>query len=232
MALFLILPGGVVAEDNVAFKTSPVTNNGKKWRIGYLQGGPYENYSSILTAFANSLADLGWIEKGPLPKGRDDSETRTLWRFLSENARSDYLEFVSDAYWSYDWKNDVREIKREKIIARLNRDKDIDLMLSLGTWAGQDLANDRHKTPTIVMSTSNAVQSGIIKSVDDSGYDHIHARVAPERFGRQIRMFHNCVGFKRLGIAFVNDLDGRSYAAVDDVNKVAGQLGFDVVECH
>ncbi len=232
ISFFLILPNGVVAGDNVEFKTSPVTNNGKKWRIGYLEGGPFLNYSSILRALVDSLADLGWIKKTPLPQGRNETETRTLWRFLGESARSNYLEFVPDAYWASDWKNDLHEKNREKIISRFKRKNDIDLMLALGTLAGLSLANNRHKTPTMVLSTSNAVQAGIIKSVGDSGYDHIHARVDPKRFERQIRLFHECVGFKTLGIAFFNTVEGKSFAAVDDVIRVADQLGFDVIECH
>ena len=79
----------------------------------------------------------------------------------------------------------------EEIIDRLNRKKDIDLIIAAGTWAGQDLANDRHKTPTIVISTSNPLSSGIIKSLEDSGYDHVHARMNPYRYERQVRIFHD-----------------------------------------
>ncbi len=45
-------------------------------------------------------------------------------------------------------------------------------------------------------------------------------------------LFHECVGFETLGIAFENNSAGRSYAAVDDVFRIAGQSGFDVIECH
>ncbi len=95
--------------------------------------------------------------------------------------------------------------------------KDIDLLLAFGTWAGQDFANHQHVTPTMVISASNAVKAGVIKSVEDSGYDHVHAWIDPKKSERQVRLFHDIIKFKRLGLAYEDDLDGRSYAAVDDV---------------
>lgn len=85
---------------------------------------------------------------------------------------------------------------------------------------------------SIVMSTSDPVESGIIKSQDDSGFDHVHARVDPYRYERQIRIFHDIIKFKKLGIAFEDSIYGRSYAAIDTVEKVAADIGFEVVKCY
>ena len=215
-----------------AYETKPITNNGKKWRIGYLEGGPYANYQSILKDMTASLMDSGWIQRAPIPKCQDESETRTLWNFLSTKIQSDYLEFPSDAYWTPEWDDAERERLKLVIINRLNTDKDIDLILAFGTWAGQDLANNQHDTSTMVLSASNAIQSGIIKSIGDSGYDHIHAAIDPEKSERQLRLFHEIVGFKRLGLAYQNNSDGRSYATVEDVQKLSRELDFQVIECQ
>ncbi|MCP4689308.1 MAG: ABC transporter substrate-binding protein [Desulfobacterales bacterium] len=230
--LALMTPLNAFAADETTWPTDPVANNGKKWRLGYLEGGPYANYQYIFRAFVDSLAEMGWMKKTALPEGRDNSETRTTWDFLGSNAQSDYIEFTPGAHWSSGWDEVQRKQNRDQILARLKTGKEIDLMLAFGTSAGQDLANDLHATPTIVFSASNAVQSGIIKSVEDSGYDHIHARVDPKRFERQIRLFHEIVGFKKLGVAFDDNKAGRSYAAIEDVAKVAGDLDFKVIECH
>jgi ABC-type uncharacterized transport system substrate-binding protein len=40
------------------------------------------------------------------------------------------------------------------------------------------------------------------------------------------------VRFKKLGIAYENSVDGRSYAAVDVVEEVAKELGFEIKHCH
>ncbi len=218
----------IFAQEN---KTNPITNNGKKWRIGYLEGGPYANYQSILKAMTASLMDSGWIQRAPIPKCKDESETRTLWNFLSTKIQSDYLKFPSDAYWNSEWYDAERERLKPVIINRLKTDKDIDLMLAFGTWAGQDLANNQHNTPTMVLSVSNAVQSGIIKSVEDSGFDHVHVWIDPEKSERQLRLFHGITGFKRLGLAYQNNSDGKSYAAVEDVLKLSRELDFQIIEC-
>ena len=102
----------------------------------------------------------------------------------------------------------------------------------MGTWAGLDLANNQHSVPTIVMSTSDPVEAGIIESQHDSGYDHVHARVDPYRYERQLRIFYDIIQFKKLGIAFEDSIYGRSYSAIDTVEKVAADIGFEVVKCY
>lgn len=47
------------ASDKGSFSTSPKTNNGKKWRIGYYHGGKYIEYQQTLTATVNALMELG-----------------------------------------------------------------------------------------------------------------------------------------------------------------------------
>ena len=102
----------------------------------------------------------------------------------------------------------------------------------MGTWAGKDLATDDHHVPTIVMSTSDPVRSGIIGSIHDSGRAHVHARVDPQRYERQVRVFHDVIGFRRLGVAYEDSPDGRNYAAMETVEKVAKERGFELVRCY
>ncbi|MBC8441444.1 MAG: ABC transporter substrate-binding protein [Deltaproteobacteria bacterium] len=230
LCLLAVFQMDVCAQES--YETKPITNNGKKWRIGYLEGGPYANYQSILKSVTASLMDSGWLQRAPIPECQDESETRTLWNFLSTKIQSDYLEFPSDAYWTFEWKDAEREKLKQDTIKRLKNNKDIDLMLAFGTWAGQDLANDQHNTPTIVLSASNAIQSGIIKSVEDSGFDHLHAWIDPNKTERQLRLFHEITGFKRLGLAYENSSNGRSYASLEDIMKLSLELGFQVIECH
>lgn len=214
------------------YGTQPLTNNGEKWRIGYLEGGPYSNYQAILKCMIENMMNSGWIRPATIPKCKDGSETKTLWDFLVARAQSDYLEFLPDNYWSYQWKNEIREKFKPVIINRLNTDKSINLIFAFGTWAGQDLSNNKHNTPTMVLSASNAIQSGIIESVEDSGFDHLHVWIDPQKTERQLRLFHEIINFKKLGIAYENDSDGRSYAGVEDVLKLSRELDFQVIECQ
>ncbi|MCP4404497.1 MAG: ABC transporter substrate-binding protein, partial [bacterium] len=119
-----------------------------------------------------------------------------------------------------------------EIIERLNNTQDIDLMIAGGTTGGKSLANDKHSIPTIVISSSDPIGSGIVKSVEDSGYDHLHATVDPFRYERQIRIFYDIIGFQTLGVAYENTDTGRTYAAMNDVELVAGEYGFEIVSCY
>ena len=174
--------------------------------------------------------ELGWLSEQPLPDVRE-RDTRGLWNWLAVNARSEYLEFAADGYYSADWDEEHRGVLREELITRLKGRGDVDLVIAMGTWAGKDLANARHSTPTVVMSTSDPIGSGIIKSAEDSGLPHVHARVDPHRYERQVRVFHDIIHFTRLGVAYENSTVRRTYAAIDTVEKVARERGFEVVRC-
>lgn len=231
LACILFVNGVVLAEDKGNFSTDPVKNNGKKWRLGYYEGGEYWEYQDTLLATIKALMDLSWIETVEIPP-QQGVQTQELWNWLATEAKSEYLEFVADAHYSAGWDGELREKMSNEIIERFNQKGDIDLMIGMGTWAGQDLANDKHHTPIIVLAVSDALASGIVKSFEDSGYDHIHARVDPTRYERQVQIFYDIIGFQKLGVAYKNDVAGRSYAAIDKVEKVASELGFELVSCY
>jgi len=63
------------------------------------------------------------------------------------------------------------------------------------------------------MSVTDAVNSGIVLSAEDSGKDNVHAQLEPGRFHRQISMFHEIFRFKKLGVPFEDTPEGRKTAA-------------------
>ena len=211
--------------------TTPRDNKGKKWRIGYLQGGDYNSYQQSLAAIVQGLMRLGWIQEAELPKATSDKEVATLWLWLSTEAKSNYLQFVADAKYDAGFDKEKRPKLKEELLQRLNTKKDIDLMLAMGTWAGQDLSGNSHKVPTIVGSTTDPIASGIIKSAEDSGYDQIHAKIDPDRHRLQVRLFHDIFKFNKLGIAYEESKEGRGFSAIDDVYQVAETRKFVVEKC-
>jgi ABC-type uncharacterized transport system substrate-binding protein len=212
------------------FNYQPITNVGKKWRIAYYQGGSSNAYYPYLAATVKGLNDLGWLEVSEMLVGKGQ-DTRALWDWLAKDIKSNYIEFVADAYYTANWDSSTRSLVKKTIIDRLNTKKDIDLIIAMGTWAGIDLANNEHTTPIMVMSSTDPVRAGIIASNEDSGNDHVFARVDPGRWERQIQIFHKIVGFKKLGVAYENSVLGRSYAAIDLIEKIAKEKGFDIVRC-
>jgi len=95
---------------------------------------------------------------------------------------------------------------RDAITRRLRERHDIDLIIAMGTWAGQDMAALGAPVPTIVASTSDAVGAHIVASAEDSGLENLHARVQPERYQHQVRLFHEIVPFKALGLVYEDSL--------------------------
>lgn len=214
------------------FPTTPVTKpDGMRWRIGYVQGGNYNQYPPTMIQIAKGLQKLGWLTLGDsIPK---QANSRELWRWLATHTQSPYLQFVDNAFWSADNFDAAQRAPMRQAIDHRIRDKgDIDLIIAMGTWAGQDMRKLGPPVPTIVASSSDPVGSGIVDSASDSGRKNLHARVVPERFQRQIRLFHEIVPFDTLGIVYENSPAGRSYAAVDAVTQVSRELGFKIVSCH
>lgn len=222
----------VYAQEMKKYSIKPVKNGENRWRIGYLEAGKFADYQMNLIAIINELMSLGWIEKREIPPQADGTDNTALWKWLATSIDSEYIEFVEDAYWTSNWEEDVRLQTKKMVLQRLNEQGDIDLMLALGTWAALDLANDEHSVATVAASVADALQSNIIKSVDDSGYDHLHAKIDPTRNKRQLRLFHDIINFNELGIVYENSVEGRSYAAVQDVEEVSQERGFGIVPCY
>ncbi len=212
--------------------TSPVLNNGRKWRIGYYEGGPYINYPANLRTIVSGLAELGWMAPLTIPAMSDATDSKAVWDYLVQHGQSRYIEFAADGYWSVNWVKEKRAALKDQIIERLNRDDQIDFMIAMGTWAGQDLSSNLHTTPTMAVSVSDPVRSGMSATAEDSGIDHFHAKCDPTRYIRQLRLFHRLIKFKKLGVVYENSPEGKTYAAFDDIQKVAKERNFEVVLCE
>lgn len=217
--------------DKQVFDTTPKLNNTKKWRIAYYEGGDFIDYQQVLTQTTNGLMKLDWIEDSNIPPQKGE-QTKELWNWLSHSAKSKYIEFVDNAYYSANWDEDTRKKLVSDLLKRLNEKKDIDLVIAMGTWAGKDLATNKHSVSTMVMSASDPVAAGIIKSAEDSGYDHVHAQIDPNLYARQLRIFHEIIGFKKLGIAYENSIAGKSYAQIDVADKIGKERGFTISHCY
>lgn len=214
---------------NLYGKSTPTLNNGKKWRIGYYEGGAYSEYTDTMRTLVSGLIELGWItDKKPPDIHEEISKPYVDW-LISSN--SPYLSFTSKDCYSANWDNELRKQIRKELIQKLKKGE-LDLVIAMGTWAGIDLANNKHSVPIMILSTSDPVRAGIIKSVENSGFEHVTARVDPKRYLRQIRMFHRVVGFDTLGIAFENTPDGRIYSAISEAQQIAKERNFEIITCE
>lgn len=221
-----------VAATAAPYDTTPVAApDAGRWRIGYVESGDYIEYPMTLGEILDGLETLGWVQL-PAPRPQTSSG-QELWQWVAQNARSEWLEFVPDAYWRPgNFDSEQRAPMRQSIVERVHGTKDIDLVIAMGTWAGQDLREIGPPLPTVVGSVSDPIASGISDSPQDSGRDNLHVRIEPERYQRQLRLFHEIVGFDTLGIVYEDSEAGRSYAAVGAAEQVARELGFRLEHCH
>lgn len=210
-------------------KSAPKLNNGKKWRIAYYEGGAFSDYTTTMNTFIVGLVNLGWIsDKSLLKFYQGNSKQSAQW---IEHFNSEYLSLKREDHYTAQWDDHLREKNRKDILQKLKQKK-IDLVIAMGTWAGLDLANNEHSIPVLVMSTSDPIKAGIIHSTQDSGFDHVTARVDSTRYIRQLRMFHRIVGFSTLGIAFENTPDGLIYATMSSAKQVAEERDFKIIPCE
>ena len=223
-----LLPGGAGAgraTDNALLRK---LTDGRHWRIGYAETMPYGNYAGTLASIVKGLDALSWLNgaaRMPYDAGQTDSQA--LWRWVSAHDLGPRIRFVADG-----WYGGLDQAPAEPILQRLESGGDIDLMIVMGTIAGRKLAVDRHSVPTLVFSTTNAVAAGIVAAAEQSGRDHVWAHVDPQRYYRQLRIFHETFGFRRLGIAYENSPAGRAIASIADIEAMAGQLGYELVARH
>lgn len=206
--------------------TAPHDNNGEKWRIGYCESEPFVNYAGMLNGLIKGLNELGWINNiDGMDYKEGQQDTSKMWEWLSSKDMGSNIEFVKDAYYSL---STMDEDSKSRMLGRLQKN-DLDLMIVMGTYAGKFTADNNHNTPVMVFVSSNAVQSGIIKSETDSGSDNVWAHMDSGKFQRQIRVFYDIFKFKKLGIVYENSPLAKEYSAIDDVESIAGQKGFEIV---
>lgn len=214
-----------------AWAEQPAVTRHKTWRVIYIEGGPYTDYQQIFAGTVRGLAKLGIIDNGNIPVPKNSESTREMWDWLCLNAGGDKLEFVPDGYFSANWDAEQRAQNKSAILRRIHEQGDVDMIFAFGTWAGQDMSTDEHTVPVFSMSVTDAVDAGIVASVEDSGRDNVHAQVEPGRYERQIAIFHDVFKFKRLGVPYEDTPDGRSSSGIPAVEKAADKLGIELVTC-
>lgn len=205
--------------------------SGRPFRVAYLEGGPFSDYQRILKGVAVGLQRAGVIENGNVPIPADSEAAAPMWQWLSRHAGGSGVVFVEDAFYSSDWDADWRAEVTEKLLRRIREKGDIDMILAFGTWAGQDLAAADIDVPVVVTSVTNAVEAGIIPSVESSGRDNLVASIEPDRYKQQVILFHNIFNFKKLGIAYEDTPSGRSSVSLGEIESAARELNVELVRC-
>lgn len=213
----------------------PTLNEGKKWRIGYCGMNKAVNHNNNLHAITEGLQKTDWlVSENERPdvcpqKVASVWDNTSLWMYLSKPYTSDYIEFVEDAYYfPTDKQREDLDAYTEYVVKDV-QEKDIDLMIVMGTIAGEHLTKVALPVKKMVFSTNDAIASGIVKEAKDSGKDYTWAHMYPDRFKNYIQVFYDTFKFETLGIVYEDTPTGRVLGGVEDVYAVAEKNGFKVV---
>jgi ABC-type uncharacterized transport system substrate-binding protein len=206
---------------------APSLNQGKRWRVAYVETGPYANYAGTLYYLLKGLESRGWVkgvERIPYTWGQTD--TKEMWNYISSQKEfSSFIEFVPDGYYSLK----AMPGQEGEVVKRFSQKKDSDLLIVMGTVAGKLMSVEDVQSKTMVFSTSNAVKSGIVKAANSSGRQKVWAHLDPVRYKQQLQVFADIFQFKKMGVVYEDSPNGKAFAAVDDIEAVAKEKRFEIV---
>jgi len=184
-----------------------------KVRIGYLEAGPLSNFTETMRHTKEILHQHGWADK---------------------------MELVKDACFSPGWSQEQRKQLPERAKELMNRN-DLDLIIGGGTSAVRSLLEyNNHRVPIIGIAVSDPIkttfkvddkESTFVVSEQDSGIDNFTIRIVPNQYKRMFEIFYDEVGFKKLGLLYVDEKNKNNVSSVDDAYEVskAGRH-FEIIE--
>ncbi|ULQ59728.1 hypothetical protein K7I13_14945 [Brucepastera parasyntrophica] len=196
--------------------------DGKPFRIAILQSGTYWEFDEHFRGILSGLIANGWANFDTVIP-----EKQTIREMVkSIGDFSEYIEFPEEYILDLEWGQNTKAAGA----FFTDRKPDVDLVIAFGGVAGKLFTRYKnYPIPVLMEGITDPVGSGIIYSLDDSGRDFVTCRVDPGQYQRQVQLFHDFAGFKRLGILYGDDEYGRLYGAVNDVELVARKKGFTLV---
>ena len=207
------------------------TANAKPFRLIYVDSGPYKEYRQIIKGLALGLKKHGLIDNCLLPMANDMESLEGMWAWLSVNAGGDKIEFLADGFYTANHSHERWAEILEEIMKRIRERKDVDGILSLGSWASKDIAKLDTDVPVIVCGVTNAVEAEIVPSINDSGKDSLVAIVFPNRIKNQVEIFHRVFNFKKMGIAYDDSDAGRNSIGLKEIEQATHDLNIELVRC-
>ena len=221
----------------LALCLSPITSaavnqeTSKKFRIIYVEGGPFSNFQRIFQGLCVKLQHLKLVQNGDVPIPRHTASLEPMWQWMVEHARGQHIEFLADGFYSANYDEKKLYEMFNAIQQRIAEQNDVDAILVFGTWAGKYVSKLDLSVPVIVSSVTDPILAGIVPSEDDSGKDNLVAVVNKDRYARHVELFANIFGFHTLGIAYEDTETGRNSIALPQIEKAASHMGIKIVRC-
>ncbi len=197
------------------------------FRVAYIEGDPYINYAGSLSGIISGLSDYGIVEPTEdwgFQEGSNDASV--IWNWLRDHS-GNKVEFVKDDFYQLIY---MSEEEKAEFVRHMNEDDEIDLILVMGTAAAKFIKENKIETDVMVMSVTNAYNSGIVEGIEFSGIDNIWAHISPNRYYNQLNVFYDLFDFKKLGIVYVDSENGRNEIAYEDIKRFTKKKDIELIE--
>jgi ABC-type uncharacterized transport system substrate-binding protein len=182
---------------------------------------------NLVPAHANDLQPkkVAYFEKGSFWLFKQSYAS--LQQALKQRPAFQY-SYPDSLHKSPGWDTDDARMDAE---ARALLAGDADIIIAAGTSAVKALLRvTKNEKPIIGIALADPVAAGLLSQEGHSPVPSFTAEVFPNRWRSMYRVFHEVVGFKRLGIMYPKGAEGRVYAAVDDAHAVAQEQHFEIIE--
>ena len=200
------------------------TETGKKFKIAIVQSGEYWEFHKHLEGILKGLKTMEWLKESIFISEDENITTMELIDSLGDDY-STFVDFPKEMIINMNW--DEQYLINNNLYPLL---EEADLIIALGGMAGKAFTKTNAiNKPVLLEAITDPIGSGIVYSVSDSGHDNITCRIDQTQYQRQIKLFHDFTGFKKLGIIYGDDEYGRLYGAVNDIELMAIKDGFEVV---
>lgn len=175
---------------------------------------------SVADCYLRGLKQTGWILENPL----EDGQAVQYDGLFDGCELGPYLEVCGEKI--YDIAADGQQAVSQAVQAYVDAGE-ADIIVTLGTEAAQlGKLHARDRVPVLAFPLADAVGSGIVKGEQYSGIPNVWAYTDPERYQRQLVLYHDLIPFKKLGLIYYDEgLGGRT-----GYREAAAQIGIELVE--
>lgn len=197
------------------------------FRVAYLEGDPYVNYTGHLYGLAKGLSARGLVEDVnslAFKEGSDDA--RQIWNWLSTHGKRK-LSFKKKDFYQLVY---MTAEEKRRFVHHMNRDDSIDLIIVMGTAAGTFVKESGLDKEVMVMSVTDAKAAGIVKGNTYSGTRNIWAHTAPKRYYNQLKVFQNLFELQSMGIVYENSANGRKEISYNMIKQFTAEKGIKLTE--
>lgn len=206
---------------------------GRTLKVATFQAGSYVDFQKVFRQTARALQQAGLIKAEGSPLNADYKvDAEGAYAALVKSSRGGCVEFVENGFYDGKWVASDIDRKERDLKARIRDTDDISMVWALGTIAGQRFADSSLGIPVLVMTTTDAENSGIIGRGEFSDRPNIHVQKEVDRYASELRMFYNVFRFFNLGVILDDDPENLAGQAWPAIERLSEEQGFDVTACR